>query len=554
MSFMVQYPKLFSRNGAILLAVAVLVATARNAAAQSGDIYCSHLRERGLQPTAASIRAYLQQLHAYTESADKIDRLIAQLGDDDHFRREAATRELLQIPVMPRERLEKASTDHDPEIRWRARQVLELGERRAERLLYAVFTVIQRQKLPALAKPVLEVLPMAREEYLRDQGFRALAATARKSDATWLRKQLVRERPEQVAGVVMVLERLVGPEADEDFLPLLNRPNEHIQFAAARALLNHGRREGLKPLAALLSARDMTIRLQSAQALRTATGHQFGYIAYENPPERDQAAERWKTWVEKEGAVAPLTHPLADEDVHLGRILVCHFHSNRVVEYDQSGKLIWTKEVKGPADCEGTAAGHRIICSSVERAVYEFDDLGTEVWRIEQIPGEPYSVQRLHDGNTLVCCADTGHVVEYRPDKTIAWRLKLEGEPLQAQRLGNGNTLVTLQKARKVSEVRRDGTIVWELPNLQRPRSAERLPNGKTLVTEMAAPRYVEYDFKRNIVWFHTDASIVHPLHAQRLPSGNTLISAYNGVWKIDPHGRVLWMSEQKGISRVCCY
>ena len=133
--------------------------------------------------------------------------------------------------------------------------------------------------------------------------------------------------------------------------------------------------------------------------------------------------------------------------------------------------------------------------------VIEYDDDGKEVWRKEGLPGPPYSVQRLDNGNTLVACADNQQLVEIAPDGTLT-TINVQGRPMSAQRLENGNTLVALQQGNRVVEVDRAGKIVWEIRTGNNPANAVRLENGNTLVCLMCSRQVVEYDpTGKTIVW-----------------------------------------------------
>jgi len=74
----------------------------------------------------------LAPLHAEPDSSSRIARLIRQLGDDSFAEREAATTELTAIGEPALEALRTAVSDDDPEVRWRAKWLVEEIVQRVE--------------------------------------------------------------------------------------------------------------------------------------------------------------------------------------------------------------------------------------------------------------------------------------------------------------------------------------------------------------------------------------------------------------------------------------
>ena len=73
------------------------------------------------------------------------------------------------------------------------------------------------------------------------------------------------------------------------------------------------------------------------------------------------------------------------------------------------------------------------------------------------------------------------------------------GNPYSVERLTNGNTLVANRRNNKVVEVDREGQMVWfydAAPSLYR---AQRLPDGNTLIVSSGGA--VEVDAGGEVVW-----------------------------------------------------
>jgi len=106
---------------------------------------------------------------------------------------------------------------------------------------------------------------------------------------------------------------------------------------------------------------------------------------------------------------------------------------------------------------------------------------------------------RLENGNTLI--ADNAgfmngepvYVGEITPDKEIAWEYS-EGLTCvyTLQRLNNGNTLICAQCDCRVLEVTPEGEIVWTYGAIDTPGGVERLDNGNTLISVFGENRAIE--------------------------------------------------------------
>jgi dihydrofolate reductase len=70
------------------------------------------------------------------------------------------------------------------------------------------------------------------------------------------------------------------------------------------------------------------------------------------------------------------------------------------------------------------------------------------------------AIDPLPGGRVLV--AHQGGVSEYTPDGVKGWATNVSGQPSSVQRLTNGNTLIAGQTDRAVLEVDRKGKVVWE--------------------------------------------------------------------------------------------
>lgn len=520
------------------------------------------LRAHGIEPTAESIGQYLRSLHPDSSAQKRLAELVRQLGDDEFARREAATYELLRLPLLAPEELQRAAAGPDPEVRWRAQQILQTADRRSAELLAAAFEVIQGLPLKGLAAGVLAAVPLCREDWLLHGARGALGATVEPADATLLRGSLGGGHTESRVSAVGALATLAGETSAVDLVPLLEDTDLKVRFAAALAVANFGRREALPVLVDLLEAgegegdpQSTHLRTQSDQVLRALTGQQFGYVAYDPKQQREAAVQAWRNWLEGPGKTAPLKFPVRPGATLLGRTLISYYAHQRVIEIDdRTGKIVWEAHVANPWGCRGLPNGHRLIASYSGRMIIEYDREGKQVWTKTDLPPSPFKVRRLENGNVLVACSDSGELLEIRRDAagTVVWQKKLDGRPMDAERLENGHTLVALQNANRIVEIDRDGKEVWSLPNMFNPLSVQRLENGNTLVCQQGAGAVRELDRSGKVVW--EIAGLNNPYDAQRLPNGNTLVADMNGVREFDRQKNQKWHRPDQHASGVCRY
>jgi HEAT repeat protein len=506
------------------------------------------LEESGIEPTVDGLKRYLEDLHPNAETTTRLAKLIADLGDDDFFQREEAMRELLRLPVHSPELFQKAIEAGDPEIRWRVREVLKQSSRRTEQMLHSTLQLIRQENMHGLAELVVKSVPFCTENYIREEAIRTLKAIASASDVSFLKAALKEPDPRTQQLAIVALEHLLGADADVELLSYLDAKNPELRLTAAKALANHGERRALSALVELLEAEDLETRAHAAQILQAVTGQRFSFVAYDTQEKRDIARNEWIHWVKAHGETAKLNFPIPDGPLLKHHTLICNYSFKKVIELDANYNEIWSTEIVGAWGCQGLPNGHRLVTSYSQRFIVEYDLAGKEVWKKDQLPGLPYSVERLDNGDTLVTCSNN-QVLEYAPDGSIAWQKTFNGTPRDAQRLDNGHTLVVLYSTQEIVEVDRDGNQVWRQGNLTRPMSGQRLPNGNTLICQSAGQQVVEMDRKGAVVWSQNLPQSVYD--AQRLPNGNTLVVGSTGAAEYDPKGTAVWQLNQPGMRGI---
>ena len=156
--------------------------------------------------------------------------------------------------------------------------------------------------------------------------------------------------------------------------------------------------------------------------------------------------------IEKE-LTLPVPHP---ERPHLqfrrvrqtkdGTFLAAHLDANKVVEYDQTGKELWSYATKDPWSAARLDNGNTLI-SGDHSNVVEVNKQGVVVWQFsdKDVPDIKCFIfqeaSRLANGNTVVCnwCPvdlkdpakwpGTVQVLEVTPEKKVIWALSQWKDP-----------------------------------------------------------------------------------------------------------------------------
>lgn len=494
------------------------------------------LQERQIVPDRAGIGEYLRRLHPTSEQKRQTEQWIAGLGSTESFAaRETAMSRLLAMPTLPVEALAAAGTGADPEVRWRAKKILDEGRPESVRILGAALRTVEHRRIRGLVPDLLRAIPLCDQGHLESAARAALVAGAQDVDAAALRSALKHELPRVRIAAAAALARSSKAQAAEDLVKLLDDPDEPVRLAAARALLDFGDRRGLAAALAMLSSGEMSIRVGAHRTLRETSGQDFRFVAYAAPADRQAAAARWKTWIEGPGATAELRFPLKPlrGGSHLGgNTLLAFGYQNRVVEYDAAMKEIWSYPAVGAWRAEKLANGHYLIAEYNAGKVIEVDRDKKIVW--EYPVQSPLNVKPLENGNVLIA-SHGNQALEVTPQKEVVWKHPTRGNCSDVHRLENGNTLVACYGT-GLEEVTPEGKVTWTHPASQC-YGCHPLPDGNVLVCDFSG-RVDEIDREHRVVWTVNETNAVD---AFRLENGNTLITGGNRFVEVGPDKKVVW-------------
>jgi HEAT repeat protein len=507
-----------------------------------GSYYEQTLREKHIEPTAAGLLQYFRSLHPDEAQRRRTAELIRDLGSTESFaKREAAMAQLVVLPQPPTEQLTSAAAGPDPEIRWRAKRVLETATVESDRVLYAALRVVAEQRPPGLTAEVLRAVPLCAKPHLVYAAGETLQAIAQPGDAETLRRELKSANVDVRVAVAGALGRAVGQKAAEQLLALAQDKEDKVKVAAARALANLGDRRSLAVLLRLLSSDNVTVRVTAAITLQALTGKEFAYAAYDTPNKREAAIAKWTTWVNEDGRTAKLNFPLKPLGIGAsylnGNTLLAYGYTNRVVEYDPSEREVWNYEIPGAWSAEKLPNGDVLIASNQGNRVVQVDRDKKVVWEFSC--SNPLAAKALPGGNILIAEYGGSRALEVSPDKKIVWSYKASGNCSDLHRLENGNTLVAVY-GRSLLEVTPEGETVWEYEGMNNSYGCQPLPGGNVLICDFGGS-VQEVTRDKKVVWSMT---ATNPTDCFRLPNGNTLITEANRFIEVTPDKKIVWTKE----------
>ena len=287
------------------------------------DEYSMRLRDHGITPSAAGIAVFLKSLRPDEAEARRTEEYIEQLGSEDFVSRQAATREISNLPNPPLRKLRKLAADSpDTEVRFRAKRILgRIEQGLADSVLVAALLTIQERRIPGLLPALLPLIKSWDHETLLDAARQAAVATATEHDLTLLRSSLLdAEQPfaVRIASLDAILH-LKKEKGLEVATPLLDDASEQVRYAAAMRFGDRGRLESIRVLLDLLESDHAELRDGADRALRALTGRR-PRLVLESPPSPRQLAKSWTVLIEADQFEGLRNYPV-DQVVLLNSVL-----------------------------------------------------------------------------------------------------------------------------------------------------------------------------------------------------------------------------------------
>ena len=277
--------------------------------------------------------------------------------------------------------------------------------------------------------------------------------------------------------------------------------------------------------------------------------------------------------------------------VHGGFFYVPAEASDRILEVDSRGRVVWQATVADPDDVSVTPHGNLVVNEPDRSVVVEISRrTGRVIWHYGHAgvagsaPGYlrlPDDAFRLPGGDTLICDSGNARVIAVDRAGRIVWQYGHTGvwgtaagylaAPNDAVPLPGRRVLITTQFPPRVLEVAWGGRVLWSLaadrqfavrPVVAELSDAVPVAPGRYVVAVYANPgRILEFGASGHVYWtYGPDAglgALDHPSAVFPLVGGRFAISddGHQRVLVVDRAGRVLWVfggpTQTPGVSDV---
>ena len=554
---------------------------ARREARQQQEMFAlkSDLNRQGIEATKEGIQTYLRKITQSESDPAAVQELIVQLGADEFYKREAAEKSLMKLPVIPTDLLSKATENSDLEIASRATRILKNASAQQSQTVQQAFRAIELLKLAGLTEEVVAtVAKFPGEREVVDRAKQILPDLVTASDRQFLSAQVTPEKPPAIREIaVLSLRRLQDPTLADSFHGWANNGGyaDEVRFESALALADIGDRRSLRLLFTLMvNAESASVRARSQVALQSMTGQRFKYYAYAKPEDRMEAAQPWQTWIDGEEQVWSKNVKTRNGSSHefyppentvpswitaqsqVDYTLLALSDQGKVLQLDENWQEVWSYDCKYPVSAEKMENGNILIAEYGRSRAIEVSR-EKEIIREHKVVGIK-SARALANGNFVTSGVDElgvgDEVRELTPEGQSIWEFGLSKRFFEdAIPLENGNTLVYCWPY--VSEVARNEGIVWELsePDMKRLEidnidGIQLLPNKHLLLNTPNSIVEVDTTTKK-IVWRYDHQDEIR--EALRLDNGHMLVLIAQSrepgecrLLELDEDGKVLRTKE----------
>lgn len=542
-----------------LAAIAWLIVGIAPSAAMTADAPTADeqtLQQAGIAVDGPGLLAFFRQRTLDDSSEESIRKLIRQLGDDRFPKRQEASRKLVSIGPRARSFLQAAALDEDPEIARRARDCLRrIGAGSSSTVLTAAVRVLALRKPPEAASFLLAYLPAAEDESVKDsirQALTALAVRDGKAEPSLL-KALSDPSSVKRAAAAEALCRAPLADLRPRLRKMLTDADPRVRLRLGLALAERREKDAVPVLLALLDVLPWTETEPIMLLLERLAGATMPPVVYgpDGVSHRKyrQAWQAW--WKEHRDKLRPADLERASRMT--GDTLIVMLDEGVIEDLDATNRVRWKIDgLKRPLDAQLLPGEERVLIAEYDtQRIVERDRKGELLWQRTFQQG-PLAAQRLANGNTFVATESDIFEVDkegrnvflyVRPD---GWRF------MRAAKLRNGDIACVVgppigarPAASRYVRLRPNGKELQEVKswNLQvhtRGGRIDVLPNGHVIVPEMEGNRVVEYDGDGHSVW---SIAVDHPIAAVRLPNGHTVITLMNQnrAVEVDRGGKEVW-------------
>jgi hypothetical protein len=504
------------------------------------------LKEHRAPTDGPGLVEFFRKRATETVSDARLAALVEQLGDDNFFKREEASRLLALAGGRAREVLKAARKHDDLEIRHRAEQCLERIDRDVSSsldLLGAAVRVLALRRPAGAASALLDYLGHAENSRVVEEIRHALVVLAVRDGkvepalVTALRDKAPRKR--LAAALALCQARLA------DQVPavrkLLSDSDDRVRLRVAVALARLGEKEAV---GVLVSFMDRTPGLEMGRAedvLFRLAKDKSPRLAGPDADSRRKYRQQWEAWWkdskdrvdldvlnENTRGAGHTTVLLLDDNQVIDldaskkerwkidnvqyvldlqrlpgeRVLLAEYKGNRVTERNSKGEVVWSRNVNEPLTAQRLANGNTFIANA--EGLVEVTRAGTEVFRWTPPVGQKIMRARRLPGGEMLLVTQLGTTRFVRLDRfgkeLSSFGVEVNTSGGRVDLTPAGHVLIPEIYNNRVQERDMDGKIIRTL-QVQQPIAAVALPNGHVIVTSMTQRRAVEYDRSGKEVW-----------------------------------------------------
>jgi hypothetical protein len=517
-----------------------------------------YLRGQGLPTRDAALLQILRDRTPSQAIIAEFKKHVSHLNAVSYAERMQATKDLVKMGAVVRPLLESLLLDTNAELETvrRLRHVLEhFPADKDFATMSAAARLLQRDKPADGLKVLLDFVPYATDEYVRQEVQKAINAVAlvAKKPAPLLVAALKDREGARRAAAIEALVRNLGPAAKEHYEPLLKDAHPLVKYQLGMALVEKRDKTGIPILIEVLASAPPERVDFALDLLYRAAGENSPSEAYagKNAAGKFQAA--WQKWYAAHEAKLDLAKQMARGD--LGFTVIATGAKgvnakNKIYEVDSKNIVRWEFEgPRYPIDLQILSPNRFLIAEYQDRRVTERDTKGAVQWQVA-VPSLPIACQRLANGDTFIATRQQLLIVD-RDGKNIFTHGPAAGlgNYAAAQRLRNGQFLVVTSGGRcQLLDPQGRELKSVQIGNVYSiGGNVELLPNGRILAPLYNMKTVAEFDWNGSQHW---SAQITgRPMSATRLANGNTLItcSLDYRIVEIDPSGKEVWSCATEG-------
>ena len=502
------------------------------------------LVEYQLAPTPTGARKFLSALLPEATIDPEIEVLVGQLGSDKYDLRRAAEVKLVAKGARALRALTVASKSASTEARVRSRRCIEQIKLVSPSIVRSAIQVLHYDNRPE----ELEAFPADQRVQLLMKLFdvvdddldkrilcaaifenagpnsQELVTAGLESDHTSLRLFCVRALPKCFSSLEL-----------KKFERLISSDDVELSFEAIRSFGEEFPEASLAQLVRLLEADSTNDRSQAIVMLRRLSGEEFGYSKDGDVAKRKASVEKWKQWCDRNANEAALDFAKLNLPVYqTPRGFLVTVNGVGVTILDAKGKVVRKVDV-ALYDAQDCGNGRLLVSERDKSRVSLLDQrTGKTIRSISEIISVT-DAELLENGNILGLHG-TGIVTEHDVNGKVVREFGGLNNPFDVDRLSNGNTIVADSGNDRLVEFDGEGKIVWEKTDLAFPNNVFRMEDGRTLYTTYTSGDVVMLGPDGKELWrTHLDGTLY------------AVYCAEGEVYVADGGNQTIWVLEMNG-------